>query len=315
MTPPAGDKETFCRVVNDAELAGTAWISNDGQSIGASAFASTDKPGVYRITVPLSYRGAGVDAVYPQATFERATAIRYSTQEVEYLTPLHPLVQAVLAEARRRLLHVYPDARGLPPRRLAARRVPAGEPASVVFTFLGAVSGGGGLVEERLLAVRLTAGLETVGGAEDALRWLDPAADPGEVPRETLSRLFEPAFQAMAERAQAIALQWIQARAEELGQHRASQAELLEQDLERDVADRLAEIEEEVQRARTDRTSGQVTLFGSDGAVPRGAPARRAVVEAQAEERREELQAFRVIHEPAAPRPLGVLFLAPEDVP
>jgi len=279
--------------------------------IGASAFAPTDRPGVYRVTVPLPYRGPGVEAVYPQATFERAAAIRYSAQEVEYLTPLHPLVQAVLAEARRRLLHVYPDARGLPPRRLAARRVPPEEPASVVFTFLGTVSGGGGLVEERLLAVRLTPALETVGGAEDALRWLDPAADPGEVPRETLSRLFEPAFQAMAERARAIARQWIQDRAGELGQQRATQAELLQQDLERDGADRLAEIEEEVQRARTDMDTGQVAMFASDGAVPRGAQARRAVVEAHAEERRKELQEFRVIHEPAAPRPLGALFLVP----
>ncbi len=281
--------------------------------LGAAAFAPTERPHVYRITVPLAFRGPGVAPVYAQATFRRESAVQFGAEEVEYLTPLHPLVQAALAEAKRRLLHVYPDARGLPPRRLAARRVPAGEPPSVVFTYLGAIVGGGGLLEERLMAVRLTPTLEDIGEPEDALRWLDPTADPGEAPHALLSRLFEERFDAMAERAQAIAAEQLQVRARELADQRARQADLLERDLERDLADRLAEIEEEARRQRTDQDTGQIGLFGANGTVPRGAPARRAAIEAQAEERRAELQAFRRIEPPQAPRPLGALFMVPED--
>ena len=282
--------------------------------LGASAFSETGEERVYRITVPLRYRGPNVESVYPRATFGRSIAVKHSAEELEYITPLHPLVQAAATEARRRLLQVYPDERGLPPRRLAARRVPAGEPLSAVFTFLGTVSGGGGLLEECLLTVRLTPELKTVDDGEAALQWLDPACTPGEVPGRTLSRLFEAVFPRMAERAQEAAGQMIQKRAEALRENRAKQAQLLEQDLERDVSDRLAEIEEEARRARTDQESGQVRLFAQDGAVPRGSQARKAAVTAQAEERRNELKLFDAVDPPASPRPLGVLFLVPEDV-
>src|SRR5206468_1114471 len=94
------------------------------------------REGVFRLEVPWSYRGPGVQAVYSAVTFRRSVAVRHSPDEVEYVTPLHRLVQALAADARRRFLQVYPAVRGLPPRRLAARTVPEGEPPSVVFTFL-----------------------------------------------------------------------------------------------------------------------------------------------------------------------------------
>ena len=116
--------------------------------LGDAAIPDPERDGVYRIEVPWAYRGDGVAAVYPAVTFRRSVAVRYRSDEVEYITPLHPLVKALAADARRRLLQVYPNVRGLPPRRLAARMVPPNEPASVVFTYFVSLRGGGG---DRLL--------------------------------------------------------------------------------------------------------------------------------------------------------------------
>ncbi|HNU83676.1 MAG TPA: helicase-related protein, partial [Thermoanaerobaculia bacterium] len=81
-------------------------------ALGDAAFGPAPIPGCLRVEVPFAYRGPQVRAVYPAATCDRNLAVRYRPDEVEYLTPAHPLVEAVRAEARRRLLQVYPDVRG-----------------------------------------------------------------------------------------------------------------------------------------------------------------------------------------------------------
>lgn len=61
--------------------------------------------GAVRLDVPLSCQGPGVRGTYPAVTFRRSVAVRQRADEVEYVTPLHPLVRALAADARRRLLH------------------------------------------------------------------------------------------------------------------------------------------------------------------------------------------------------------------
>jgi len=270
------------------------------------------RKGVFRIEVPWSYRGTGVGAVYPAATFRRSVAVRHRPDEVEYLTPLHPLVKALAADARRRLLQVYAGLRGLLPRRLAARTVPGGQPSSIVFTFLGTIEGGGGLVEERIVAVRIGSDGAVHGDPEGNLRFLAETMDTGEIETPAVERLFAPRFDAMGKRATEDARRWIEDRAELLRRRRSDQAEVLRRDLEVDVADRLREIDEEEKRSRgLVEATGQQRLFGVQEG-PGGFQARRAAVEASAAQRREEIAAFEKVEAPGHPRPLGALFLVPE---
>jgi len=255
--------------------------------LGRGVQPDPHREGIYRIEVPLAYRGEGVKPEYKAATFRRSVAVRHRADEVEYLTPLHPLVRALAADARRRLLQVYPSARGLPPRRLATRLVEGSEPPSVLFTFLASVEGGGGLKEERVLAVRVGSDGQLLGDPEENLRWLT-AERPGDVQRERLETLFAPNFDRLYALAREEAERWVCRRAEELRRRRAEQAELLRRELEVDVADRLREIEEEERRARgLIEASGQLRLLSSDGeeAAGRGLEARRAVVEAYRQKR------------------------------
>lgn len=284
--------------------------------LGADALRPTGTEGILRIEVPLRFRGPGVEAVYPRATFRREVATRFPAEEVEYITPLHRLVQAIAADSRRRLLQVYPGERGLPPRRLAARRVPAGEPESAVITFWGGIGGGGGLLEEHLVAMRVTPDLTPVSSPEEAARLIEADFTPGEVSPNTLTRLFGERFEAMAARAAELAEQYLDERARLLEGRRREQAAILRRDLEVDVADRLREIEEEEKGAQglIDDRTGQFRLFQEEGTRGVGLKARRAAVEAEAAKRRQEIAEFERVDDPAPPRPLGALFLVPEGV-
>lgn len=270
------------------------------------------REGVFRIEVPPAYRGPGVEPVYPAATFRRSVAVRHRPQDVEYLTPLHPLVRALAADARRRLLQVYSGVRGLAPRRLAARLVPPGEPPSIVFTFLGTVEGGGGLIEERILAVRVKTDGEPLGDSEGNLRLVEATGTAGEFDVGAIQRLFSARFEAMRGRAAEEARCILEQCAELLRQRRCQQAALLRRDLETDVADRQREINEQERRARgLIEATGQRRLFPEEEGRG-GFQARRAAVEAAAERRREEIAAFEDVKLPGPPRPLGALFLVPE---
>jgi len=283
-------------------------------ALGEAAFSPSAIQGCLRIQVPIPLRGPNVRPLYPAATFDRNVAVRFRPEEVEYLTPAHPLAEAVRADARRRLLQVYPDVRGLAPRRLAARRVPGSEPASVLFTFLARFSGGGELVEEHLLAVRVGPGGELLGDPAGNLRWLH-SETPGEVPPVEVVERFTPSFDAASARARAAAIDWSRERSAALATHRRDQAALLRQELEIDLADRLREIDAEESRARAVADAeGQQLLFEKSD-LRTSYDARRKAAESQAAARREELAAYERIDEPAAPTLLGALFLVPGAAP
>lgn len=270
--------------------------------------------GIFAIQVPWRFRGPGVAPSYPAVTFRRSVAVRHRADEVEFVTPLHPLVRALAADARRRLLHVYPDERGLPPRRLAARVDTAGEPPSVVFTFIGAIAGEGGLLEERVLAVRVALDGTIIGDAASNERYLAETGDTGEVEAELIERLFRDRFNQLRDAATREARRWLDARAEMLRARRQEQAAVLLRDLEADVADRLREIEDEERRARgLVEATGQQRLF-ADHDGRRGFDARRAAVRAHEEKRQREISEFAEVNPPEPPRPLGALFLVPGGV-
>jgi superfamily II DNA or RNA helicase len=284
------------------------------RSFGAGVVSPGSIDGTHRIEVPLAFRGEGVKAIYPAATFRRAVAVKHPAADVEFITPLHPLVRALAADARHRFLHVYPSAREPVPRRLAARIVAADQPPSVLFTFLATVHGGGGLVEERLIAVRVDVALRVLGDSVTSLNFLTEAGFPGEIEPDRAVSIFGERFAEMAARARAEAESLVADRVRRLRERRIRQAETLRRDLEADVADRLAEIGEEERRARgLVEASGQQRLFGSHDAVRVGLDARRAVVEAQAEARRQEIAEFAEVADPETPKPLGALFLVPTE--
>ncbi|HXG43490.1 MAG TPA: helicase-related protein [Gemmatimonadales bacterium] len=269
--------------------------------------------GVFAIQVPWMFRGPGVAPSYPAVTFRRSVAVRHRTEEVEFVTPLHPLISALAADARRRLLYVYPDERGLPPRRLAARTVAAGEPPGVVFTFTGAIAGEGGLVEERILAFRVALDGTILGDPADG-RYFDGTEGAGEVAPEAIERLFRDRFDELRAVATREAQRWLEDRASTLRARRKEQAAVLLRDLEVDVGDRLREIEDEERRARgLIEETGQQRLF-ADHEGGRGFEARRAAVHAHEEERRRDIAAFAQVNPPESPHPLGALFLVPEGI-
>lgn len=281
--------------------------------LGPRAMRSTGAAGIYDIEVPRAFRGPGVLERYPRATCRRSIAANLRPDEVEFLTPLHPLLQAIAADARRKLLQVYPDDRGLSPKRLAARRIPSGESAGVLFTFFGAISSGEGLVEEAIVPVRVDLPGTVAGDPETDARWLQDATSPGEVPAEALAAFGE-RFDALLDAARKEAGHRLAARAAEIRQRRAALAEQLRSDAKAYRDDRLKELEEQELRSRGLLTdTGQLQLELGEDTKRHSIEARRAAVEQHFQDRLAEIEAFERVHEPEPPQPLGALFLVPED--
>lgn len=283
--------------------------------LGSRLRQANGMEGVLHIDVPLELRGPGVNASCPAATFRRSVAVRFRSDEMEYITPDHPLIRAMAVEARRRLLQVYADERGLPPQRLAARRIAAGQPPAVLFTYLGAVAGSDGVAEERVISVYATIDGATCEAVEDPAAIVADDRHVGEVPASTIDGVFAADFDRLAERAAEAA--WVEVRriADSLSARRARQAALLRRELDTDVADRLRELDEEEMRA-TGRIDafGQQSLFAEDP-YPRASTfyrAQRAMIDTHREQRLKELEEFERVDEPAPPRPMGAAFLVPE---
>jgi hypothetical protein len=203
------------------------------------------------------------------------------------------------ALARRRFLQVYPATRGLPPQRLAARRVPPGEPPSLLFTFLGAIVTGDGQLEERLLAVRLGLDGEPVADGPNDLSLVADGSPPGEVPASLLEALASSGFPSLAARATELAAATLAREAANLRERRATQAATLRAELDADLADRLAELEEEERHARGLVDDGrQLRLFALDESAGSVYRAQRAALETHRQRRLEELDRFAAVPEP-----------------
>ncbi len=281
--------------------------------LGPHGFSPNGREGVYRVTVPRQYRGPGVAERYERATTRRSIAATEPADALEYLTPLHPLVQAVAAEARRRFLQVYPDERGLPPKRLAARRVPADHPHAALFTFHGRIHGAEGLIEEQILPVRVGLDGVPVADLEEDLALLSDGASPGEVPQEALAP-FADRFDELLEEATAEATRRLRERAGQIRARRERQAEELRADAGRYTKDRLKELEEEEARARGQvEATGAVRLWAGDEPKRYTVSAKRAMVETHFQQRMEEIDLYAQVEDPEPPRPIAAVFLVPDD--
>jgi len=284
------------------------------EALGRNGFIPTETEGIFRVVVPRSFLAAGVAPVYPRATCRRSIAVWTPPSEVEFLTPLHPLVRAIADDARRRFLHVYPDDQGLPPRRLAARRIPSGDPPAILFTFFGAIEGRSGLIQEWVLPVRIARDGTILPSEEQDLRLLGDTAQPGEVPRQLLVDLFADRFDPLYTQARAEAEKRLTQRAQEIRKRRGEEARLLREDMQRYAEDRQELDEQErVATGRVDRTTGQQFLWA---AQPRatGFDARRAAIDTFVKRRQEEIAEFEAVRDPSLPQPLGALFLVPEGM-
>jgi len=268
---------------------------------------------VYRIDVPPEFRGEKVLPVYRAATFRRSAAVRYRTDEVEYITPLHPLARALSAAARRRLIQVFSSGGAIPPRRLAARAAALSDPPSVLFTFHGSISDEDGPVEERILALRLSTDGNVLGDPADNLSILTESGPDIEIDPITLEKNFASCFDNLRDLAVAEASRLLKSRASEFRRCREQQAKAWLDELEADVADRLREIEEEEKHSRgLIEETGQQRLFSADGdAGPRSFAARKAAVGAFKEQRKKEIENYLKIHDPEPPLSMGALFLIP----
>ena len=270
------------------------------------------REGVFRLEVPWNHQGPKVKPLYPAATFRRSVAVRENTDEVEYVTPSHPLVLALADAARQRLLQVYASTRGLSPRRLAAQRLPAGKEPSILFTFLTDIRGGGGLLEQHLLAIRVNSSGAVMGDPLENLKLLDDSDHVAEADPEELRHLFAELFAGLLKVAEREAARWVSGRIEEVRQRRERQAELLLRDLAVDMSDRLREIDQAEALARQPvEDTGQRRLFADAEPKSGGFQARRAAVGAYVAGRREEIGDFQTVKPPEPPRSLGALFLVP----
>jgi len=284
------------------------------EALGPRAVANREVPEILRIEVPLALRGPGVRPVYPAATFRRGVATRHRAEDVEYLTPLHPLIQAMAGEARRRLVQVYEGDRGVTPRRLAARETRTGEVPAAVFTFLVRIGGEAGCIEERLIAVSLDQSGGVIDG--DAMHLaIDAGGTVGRFSVEDIQHRFGARFSSLMQDASAEALRRAHEIVEACRNRREEIARALESDIERDIADRLSEIELEHKLALglIQADTGQIAMFAAEsgGLGERAVEARRAAVLAARDARHAEIASFRNAIEPAAPALLGALFLVP----
>jgi superfamily II DNA or RNA helicase len=281
--------------------------------LGPAGFSPDGSDGVYRVSVPRRYRGPGVEDRYDRATTRRSIAAAEPADALEYLTPLHPLVQAIAADAHRRFTQVFPDDRGLPPKRLAARRVPADHPPAVLFTFIGRIDGPDGPIEERIVAARVGLDGSVLVDPEADLALLAAADAPGEVPASSLEA-FAARFDEMREAATAEAVSRVRSRASEIRERRERHADELRTDAGAFAKDRLRELEEEEARARGQvEDSGATRLWAGDEPKRYTVSAKRKMVETHFQERMEEIELYAAVDDPEPPRPIAAMFLVPEE--
>lgn len=272
--------------------------------------------GMFRLEIPLRWRGPGVAAVYPQATFRRSVAVA-APREVEFITPLHPLARALVDDAHRRLAQPAGGSAGAPARRLAARLVTRGQAPSVAFTFLGAIQGGDGPVEEPLITVRVGLDGQVLPEGQDEVVWQD-VVGAGTPRLPEVVQAMAPHFDRLRDAASAEAHARLRRRSEAIRSRRSKLCVTLREELARDLADRLLELEKEARRRRgeLEADTGQLRMFGAGGEVrQRNAETARKAAQHVADERARELEAYARIDEPAAPRALAALVLAPEGWP
>jgi superfamily II DNA or RNA helicase len=279
--------------------------------LGPSAVQPGPVAGTYRLSIPAPFRGEGVEAAYVAATFRRSVAVRYRPQEVEFIHAVHPLVRAMSSIARSRMLHGTSSSGGPAARRMSV--VPdAAIPRPVArFTFLATVAAAGRVVEERVLAVDVDVAGQPAMPVSTS--WSAGAgASYGNVTRDSVRDTFESVFPQLAGAAKRIASERVAELVADARRRRVGIANACVADVDRDLEDRLHEIDDEERRARgLVEETGQGRLFAALPVSDKSFAARREAARLVSRQRRDELQEFAAVGEPVAPHALGVLLMMP----
>lgn len=259
--------------------------------------------GTWKIDVPRRLQGAGVAPRYDCATFRRSVAIRFPTDQVEFIHRLHPLAQAVAAHAWHEL--ILEPARNRFAARIAVRRHPIATTPLALFTFHECQSQPRGTV----FGIPITPSGEVID-QEVARTLLNDQQDTpvGEVPWSECEGVFAQPFAALQAQATEEARRHIRQVLDRELARRTNLARVLREEAERYRTDRLAEIDEQEQAERAG-VRQQTELFRETAT---NWQARRAAVETHYRSRLKEIDDFVTMPEPAEPQALGVLFVFPQ---
>ncbi|MBI5385585.1 MAG: DEAD/DEAH box helicase [Verrucomicrobia bacterium] len=269
-----------------------------------SALKPAAIPHTYVLKTPREFFGPQVEEGYPCLTFRRSVAIVYPARDVEFVTRLHPLFQAMSHEAHRKL--TVPHGANTSSPRLAVRRHPyADQGPYAVFTFLSLDDHQHG----QLVSVPIDAGGKVLD-PDQAIAALDTILPPGEVPWSEVARVFDAKFPAMQQTATAAAFARLQQQTERATGSRRVFAAVLREDATRYRADRLTEIAAEEQAAELSVEQQQLLL---DKREVYGFKAKRAAVDTFHQRRLEEIARFEQVAAPQPPQPLGVVFIFPPE--
>jgi ERCC4-related helicase len=263
-------------------------------------------PGTFSLRTPREFQGPQVAESYPCLTFRRTVAIQYPARDVEFVTRLHPLFQAMAQDAHRQLTASRdPHASSA---RLAVRRHPfADQGPYAVFTYLRQDNHEHG----QFLAVAIDVAGKTLP-PDQAIAALDTRVPPGEVAWTEVEKVFAGRFEQLQAAAGAATMKLLEEKATADTRTRREFAAVLREDAERYRADRLVEIGLEEKQAQTvEEQQSQQLLF--DRREVYGFKAKRASVDTFHKRRLEEIAKFEQGVTPGTPQPLGVLFVFPPE--
>ncbi len=263
-------------------------------------------PQTFSLRTPRDFQGPQVAESYPCLTFRRSVAIQYPARDVEFITRLHPLFQAMAKDGFRKLTASRdPNASSA---RLAVRRHPyADEGPYAVFTYLS--------LDDHEHGQFLSVAVDPSGNSlpdDQTIAAFDTTSPPGEVAWADIAKVFQETFGKMQEAAGQAVIKSLEQRAAQDTKSRQKFALVLREDAERYCADRVAEIEQEEKQAQmVEEKQGGQLLF--DQREVYGFKAKRASVDTFHKRRLEEIAKFEQSVTPGTPQPLGVLFVFPPE--
>lgn len=263
-------------------------------------------PQTFSLRTPRDFQGPQVAESYPCLTFRRSVAIQYPARDVEFITRLHPLFQAMAKDGFRRLTASRdPNASSA---RLAVRRHPyADEGPYAIFTYL--------CLDDHEHGQFLSVAVDPSGKSlpsDQTIPASDTTVPPGEVAWADVAKVFQGNFAQMQEAAGKAVMNSLEERAAQDTKSRQDFALVLREDAERYRADRVTEIEQEEKLAQmVEEKQGGQLLF--DQRQVYGFKAKRASVDTFHKRRLEEIAKFEQNVTPGTPQPLGVLFVFPPE--
>ena len=266
-------------------------------------------PHTYSLKAPHELKGPGVSDYYGAITLRCSVAIQYPARDVEFVTRLHPLAQAILDEAYKKLTASHSPT--MPSRRIAVRRHPiAGKVPYAVFTY--------SLNDAGRTWGTLSISVKSDGSTLDdihAKAAFDMDRAPGEVPWELVSKTFGKNFVSLQEKAAAGARKLLDDRAKAHAEKRRSLAQVLHEDAGKYRKDRLAEIEREETLAKTaeDKDGQRVMKVIMEETAVYWFKAKRAAVETFYQARLREIEEYEHRPDTSSLQPMGVLFVFPPE--